>query len=206
MLRRKIVVPVLIATNLIVYALWSVLDLEFMVNNFTVSFSGLTQGRYWTLVSSEFSHNSTIHLAMNMFVLNSFGTLMELVLGRGRFLRFYFGAAVVASLCHCLVSNLYLAEPAVPAVGASGAIVGLLMLFALMFPREKILLFFVIPLPALIGALALVGMDIWGLVAQAGGGGLPIGHGAHLGGALSGLLYYLFAIRPKWRTRTSTEL
>jgi membrane associated rhomboid family serine protease len=70
-------------------------------------------------------------------------------------------------------------------------------LFALLYPREKLLLFGIIPLPAMFGALAFVGLDVWGVVAQAQGGGLPIGHGAHLGGALTGLLYYLFVLRPR---------
>jgi membrane associated rhomboid family serine protease len=71
------------------------------------------------------------------------------------------------------------------------------MLFALMFPRQIILLFYIIPLPAIFGALGFVALDLWGLSAQAHGGGLPIGHGAHLGGALTGaVFYFLFLRRP----------
>lgn len=70
-----------------------------------------------------------------------------------------------------------------------------------MFPREKILLFGIIPLPAIVGALAFIGLDIWGVVAQAGGGGLPIGHGAHLGGAITGIIYYLLYLRPRLKRR-----
>jgi hypothetical protein len=57
------------------------------------------------------------------------------------------------------------------------------------------LLFFVVPLPAIVGALAFIGLDVWGLIAQAEGGGLPIGHGAHLGGAFAGILYYVLFLR-----------
>ena len=46
----------------------------------------------------------------------------------------------------------------------------------------------------MVGAILFVGLDVWGVIAQAGGGGLPIGHGAHLGGALAGLIYY-FVLR-----------
>ena len=87
------------------------------------------------------------------------------------------------------------------ALGASGAIAGLVLVFSLIFPREKILLMGIIPVPALFGALAFVGLDLWGLTAQAHGGGLPIGHGAHLGGALTGMLYYVFFLRRRIRRR-----
>jgi membrane associated rhomboid family serine protease len=130
-----------------------------------------------------------------MLVLQSFGTIMAAVLGTRRFLAFYLVAGMVASFSHAFVSAFIVGNPDIPAVGASGAIAGLVLVFSLMFPREKILLFFIIPLPAMVGALAFIGLDIWGLIAQAEGGGLPIGHGAHLGGAFTGILYYFLFLR-----------
>jgi hypothetical protein len=65
----------------------------------------------------------------------------------------------------------------------------------LLFPRHKILLMGIVPVPALIGVLAFVGIDLWGLFAQTRGGGLPIGHGAHLGGALAGAIMWFFWLR-----------
>ncbi len=56
-----------------------------------------------------------------------------------------------------------------------------------------------IPVPALVGALLFVGLDVWGLVAQSAGGGLPIGHGAHLGGAACGALFYFTYLRQRVR-------
>jgi hypothetical protein len=50
-------------------------------------------------------------------------------------------------------------------------------------------------MPALGGVLLFVGFDIWGLIAQGQGGGLPIGHGAHLGGALAGALFWWLQMR-----------
>ena len=122
---------------------------------------------------------------------------MEQVLGRWRFINFYLAAGVISSLSHCLVSAFLLGKPDMLAVGASGSISGLVLLFSLMYPREKILLFGLIPMPAMFGALAFIGLDVWGVVAQAQGGGLPIGHGAHLGGAFTGIIYYLFILRPR---------
>lgn len=201
---RAILVPIIILINVGIYLLWmrdGAGPSGFMVDHFLVSWSGLLEGRYWTLLTSVFSHSMLLHIFINMFVLNSFGSLLEQVLGRGRFLIFYLLAGIVSSLSHSMVSAFILHQPEMPALGASGAIAGLVLVFSLIFPEEKILLFGFIPLPALWGALAFVGLDLWGLVAQARGGGLPIGHGAHLGGALTGFIYYIFYLRKRVRRR-----
>ena len=67
--------------------------------------------------------------------------------------------------------------------------------FSFLFPKEKLLLLGLIPMPAYVGAILFVGLDIWGLVAQTQGSSLPIGYGAHLGGAFFGVFYYFAFIR-----------
>lgn len=198
------VVPFIIFINVGIFVLWSAsgdseVDSQFMADNFLVSWNGLISGRYWTLISSAFSHNMFWHFLLNMFVLNSFGRVIERALGAKHFLKFYFSAAVISSLGHAVVSAFFLQQPDIPALGASGAISGIILLFSLIFPREKILIFGLIPMPAIWGALAFVGLDVWGLIAQAQGGGLPIGHGAHLGGAITGIIYYVWRIRGRGR-------
>lgn len=173
--------------------------LAFMVENFLVSTAHLVHGYLWTLVTAAFSHKDFLHLAINMFVLWSFGTVLEHLWGTRPFVVFYLTAGVVASICHCAVSSLLMGNGEIPALGASGAVSGLLMAYALHFPRHKILLFGIIPVPALAGVLGFVGIDLWGLLAQTQGGGLPIGHGAHLGGALAGALMYFFYFRDRYR-------
>jgi membrane associated rhomboid family serine protease len=190
------VVLVFLAINAGVFALWIWLgDSPFMVENFLVSWDALAAGRWWTVLTSEFSHLLAWHFFINMFVLWNFGPIVEFVIGSARFLVFYLAAAVVASLGHACVSAFVLGQPDIPALGASGAIAGVLLLFSLMFPRVPILLFFVIPMPAIVAALLFVGLDVAGLIWQFEGGGLPIGHGAHLGGAATGALYYFLAGR-----------
>lgn len=193
---------VLVLLNVAVFIAWHLSRNDevrylFMANNFLVSWSSITNGRVWTLITSVFSHNAFLHLFFNMYVLDSFGPIVESVLGRARFLKFYFIAGIISSFCHAAVSAFLLHEPSLPALGASGAISGMIFLFALIFPRQKILLFGFVPTPALWGAFLFVGLDIWGLIAQAEGGGLPIGHGAHLGGSLTGVLYYFLFLRRK---------
>lgn len=187
-----ILVPAMIIINVVVFGLWHFYSKDWMLLNFAVSYTSLIEGRYWTLLTSVFSHNSLLHLFINMFVLNSFGGLLEQLLGRGRFLAFYLFAGFIGSLSHCMVSHFVIGHSDLFAVGASGAIAGLILLFSLLFPKEKIYFFGVIPLPAIFGALAFIALDLWGLMAQTQGGGLPIGHGAHLGGAVAGIIFYFY--------------
>lgn len=190
------VVLVILAINTCVFVAWLVLGQSpFMVENFLVSWDALVAGRTWTLLTSEFSHLWFLHFFINMYVLTSFGPIVENTIGSGRFLSFYLVAAVVASLAHAVVSAFLMGRPELPALGASGAISGVILLFSFLYPRARILLFGIIPMPALFGALLFVGLDVIGLIAQSGGGGLPIGHGAHLGGAAMGALYYWLVIR-----------
>ena len=203
--RRSRLIQALIFLNVMVFLAWTVGgDESFMESNFLVSWAHLIDGRVWVLITSVFSHSMFLHLIINMMVLSNFGEILLRLLGPRFFLAFYFVAGILSSLTHALVSAFLLGQPDLPALGASGAISGLVMLFCLIFRREKIYLLGFIPMPALVGAAVFVGLDLWGLVAQAGGGGLPIGHGAHLGGAFTGAVTYLFIVRP--RMRDSREL
>lgn len=195
------IIRTIIFINVLVFLAWHTPGAEdFMAQNFLISWQGLSEGRYWTLITSVFSHNMFWHILINMYVLNSFGPIVMMSIGPREFLKFYFGAGIFSSFCHAAVSAFILGQPGLPALGASGAIAGLILLFALLYPREKLLLMAVIPMPAIWGAIAFVALDVWGLVAQAGGGGLPIGHGAHLGGAVAGLVYYGY-LRSKAKKR-----
>ncbi len=197
---RTPAVTVIIGINVLVFLAWQAASVmpaleEFMGMNFLVSTTHVMHGLVWTLLTAAFSHSEFWHLAINMFVLWSFGTVLERLWGTRKFVVFYVIAAVVASICHCFVSTVLIGNSDIPALGASGAVSGLLLAYALLFPRHKILLMGIIPVPALIGVLAFVGIDLWGLFAQTRGGGLPIGHGAHLGGALAGAVMYFFWLR-----------
>src|SRR5690606_1773990 len=130
-------------------------------------------------------------------VFYGFGSALEFTLGKRHFLSFYLLAGIVASLDHCFVCSILLHVPALPALGASGAVAGVIVLFSFLFPKEKLLLLGLIPMPAYFGAILIVALDIWGLVAQTKGSSIPIGYGAHLGGALFGVIYYLIFIRKR---------
>jgi membrane associated rhomboid family serine protease len=196
-----VVLAILIA-NSVVFGAWLALgDSPIMTNSFLVSWDALAAGRYWTLLGSAFSHMLFLHFFLNMYVLASFGSVVEQIIGSARFLAFYLVAAIVASFGHAAVSAFLLGQPGLPALGASGAVSGVIILFSLMIPRARILLLGIFPMPAIVGAVLFVGLDIAGLAAQTGGGGLPIGHGAHLSGAAVGALTYLLLARQLQRAR-----
>jgi rhomboid family protein len=200
------VVPVIIGINVVVFLAWQLSKAVphlrgIMVINFLTSPLHLEHGLYWTLLTSVFSHAELWHLAINMIVLYSFGAVLERLWGPRTFLGFYLAAGILASVSHCAVTQWLLSRGNVSALGASGAISGLLLAYALIFPRHKILVLGIIPVPAAAGVVAFVGLDVWGLIAQTRGGGLPIGHGAHLGGAAAGAVLYLLFIRPKLAAR-----
>ena len=94
---RFSVVPILLALNILVFLMWLLLgQSQFMLENFLISWSALEAGRWWTLLTSEFSHVWFAHILLNMLVLMSFGPIVEFTIGSGRFIRFYLLAAAIS--------------------------------------------------------------------------------------------------------------
>jgi membrane associated rhomboid family serine protease len=150
---------------------------------------------FWTIITSMFMHADFNHLIFNMLSLMFIGSFVERLLGKKRFLKFYFISGIIAGLLFVLVALITGTDMNVYAVGASGAIFGLGGLLAVLTPRLPVLVFFVIPMPmwaAMIGMLSI----LWVLSYATG---LPIGNIAHLGGLLTGVAYgfYLKARYPK---------
>ncbi|KPK04264.1 MAG: hypothetical protein AMJ64_14115 [Betaproteobacteria bacterium SG8_39] len=141
----------------------------------------------WQLVTYGFMHDTrTIaHLFFNMFALYMFGSDIERLFG-GRFYIQYFLASIVsAALCH-LVYTGWVGGPAVPMVGASGGVYGILLAYGMFFPNRKvILLIFPYPMPARVFVALFAVLELWfGVTGTASG----IAHFAHLGGMLGGFL------------------
>lgn len=140
--------------------------------------------RPWQLLTYAFLHGGLTHLAFNMFGLWMFGSELERVWGPRRMLHFYLVSVLVAAVAQLLVTAWLGAQA--PTVGASGGLFGLLIGFAMVFPRRKITpLIPPIPMPApvfvaLYGAIELT----LGVTGSASG----VAHFAHLGGLLGGWL------------------
>jgi len=183
----------------------------------------------WQPLTHMFMHGGIMHILFNMYALWAFGSPLEQMWGRNKFLFFYFSAGIGAALIHTLV-NYYQVESAseilfnagmsqtditnlfttgqynsgilnavsietiqsaydsfnTPAVGASGAIYGILVAFGMMFPNaELMLIFFPVPIKAkYFIPLLLLGDLFFGI----SGAGTGVAHFAHLGGALFGFI------------------
>lgn len=132
----------------------------------------------WQLLSSGFLHANLMHLATNMFGLWMFGREVERVLGTARFAQLYFASLLSAALTQLAVVG-FLGEPT-PTVGASGAVFGILMAFAMLFPRRVIILLIPpIPLPARVFVLLYAAFELF---AGVNGTFAGVAHFAHLGG------------------------
>lgn len=153
-------------------------------------------GQIWRFVTYAFCHDrgGVWHILINMWVLWLFGPTLERMYGSREFLWFYLAAAVVSGIAFVLLALLF---PSGPAIGASGAVIATLMLFAWHYPRHTILIFFVIPVEVrwLVAAYAI--FDLVPVLRQLGGDetGDGIAHSAHLGGLAFGLLYGKYGLR-----------
>ena len=143
---------------------------------------------YWHFLSYGFAHDpKTIwHIAGNMIALFCLGYEIERRLGSNEFLRFYLISIVFAGLCWVL-SNLT-QDISVTCLGASGGVVAVIVLFAIMYPQRILYLYGVLPIPAWAIGVLVIAPDLWG--AFGGGGREGIAITAHLGGAAFAIMYY----------------
>ncbi len=154
--------------------------------------SGVAPGlRLWQPFTYIFLHGGIGHLLINMLWLWMFGRELELVWGKRRFLNYFFLCGVGAGLIEVIVKTipvLFGKPPSdIPTIGASGAIFGILIANAILFPDRRIWLF---PLPVNIPMRPYVAaMGAIEFFFTLGSGGDGIGHLCHLGGMLVGYLY-----------------
>lgn len=173
----------------------------------------------YQIATHMFSHSPQLifHIVFNMFALWMFGRILENVWGAKRFLLFYLVCGVGAAALHLLIQHLrydpelvnqftkayYEGDNArinslipklgfmAPAVGASGAIMGIMAAFAYLFPNTQLYIMpFPFPVKAKWAVLGFAGIDLFGGVAEISGDN--IAHFAHLGGALTGFLLVLY--------------
>lgn len=153
--------------------------------------AGLDPANFWPIITNTFMHGGFLHLIFNMWTLWLFGVAVEGRMARWRYLVFYLLCGTLGSLGH-LAFNL---DSTVPALGASGAIAGLLGGYARLFPGAKVTLIqpiFFLPIifsvPAVAYTAVWFGLQLWQGTASVGtavGGG--IAWFAHIGGFLGGL-------------------
>lgn len=150
----------------------------------------------WQLITYQFVHADFWHLFFNMvFGLWMFGKEVESVWGSNKFLFYYLFCGIVAGLAQLFLSPI-LESVTGPTIGASGAIYGVLVAFAVMFPNQYIFLYFLIPIKVKYFVALLIIIGILSI-----GGPTNVANLAHLGGALAGYLYILCERRFSYGTR-----
>jgi len=223
----------LIIINVILFAATYLMPNLNLQSFFALYFPKNPQFGFWQILTHMFMHGGFMHILFNMYALWAFGTPLEQMWGRNKFLFFYFsaglGAAAIYTLAnyyqyhsvyedltnigvsasdiHNLVANgqydsrileqipkeelskIYNAYNS-SAVGASGAIYGVLVAFGFAFPNAKLaLIFFPVPIAAkYFIPLIILGDLFFGLTGYSIGSGPNVAHWAHIGGALIGFL------------------
>ena len=202
----------LIIINVIVFVA-SLLNQNFMIGNFALFYPTSPFFHWWQVVTHMFMHGGFWHIFFNMYTLFIFGIVLERIIGSKKFLLFYFVCGLGAVALHLGVEYLQMqsyiqgaalgnaaaiqnitAIKMTPTVGASGAIYGVLMGYAMLFPESRMTLLFP---PVTLSAKWMVGIFAAIELFTGMTGVTPgIAHFAHLGGMLFAWLLILW-----WRKR-----
>jgi membrane associated rhomboid family serine protease len=181
------------AVKYLLYVNAGVFLLEFLWGAELIHIFGLTpvlvkKGMVWQIFTYMFLHGGFFHILFNMFALWMFGCEIERAWGTKEFVKYYFITGVGAGILTFLLSF----NSTIPTIGASGAIFGILVAFAMMFPDRPIYLYFLFPIKAkyLVAFFAVI--ELFASFRHTSDG---IGHFAHLGGMLIGYIY----IKSDWR-------
>ena len=192
----------IILLNIVLFFVFSMLILFDVVSVGFIAIkpSNILAGRYvWTFLTSMFMHVGFFHLFANMLSLFFIGGLVEKLLGKKRYLWFYLIAGLFAGLFFVGISYFLKTDLNTFAVGASGALFGLVGLLMLLTPNLPVYIMF-IPIPIKMKYAApgiLVGLWLISIT-----GNVPIGNTAHLGGLISGLVYGIY-LRKKFPQKTN---
>ncbi len=196
MQRNAPVTKNLIVINLIVFVA-TMLNEPFMMSRFALFYPALPYFHWWQPVTHMFMHGGFWHIFFNMYTLYMFGSVVEEIIGSRKFLIYYFVCGLGAAGLHLGVEALqvtFFAASLPPVVGASGAIYGTLIAFAMLFPESRLtLLFPPVTMKARTMVIVFAAIELFTGVTGFMDG---IAHFAHLGGMLFGWLLIRF-----WRAQ-----
>lgn len=187
---------------------FQLISLKDAVQNYGMTPLLLLNGeRLYSVFTSMFLHGSIIHLAGNMLFLHIFGDNIEYTFGHRRYFAFYLLSGVVASLAHILTINT-VEGWLVPAVGASGAISGVMGAYLLLYPKARILTLVLVYWIYIVRIPAVFFLGVW-FIFQLFEGTLTLGMGmpsgvaywAHIGGFVVGM-----ALTPLLRRKRNTPI
>jgi membrane associated rhomboid family serine protease len=163
--------------------------------------------RFWQPLTYMFLHGGFFHIFFNMLTLWMFGTDLERQWGTREFLKFYFVTGIGAGV----ITFLLTMNSIIPTIGASGAVFGVLVAYAVLYPNRLVYVWFLFPVKVKYLVMVMIGLGVLAAWNQSEPG---IAHFTHLGGALIGYLYlkqdwrFAFLLRPlkKWRFNRRTQV
>ncbi|NVM02680.1 MAG: rhomboid family intramembrane serine protease [Candidatus Helarchaeota archaeon] len=208
--KKPIITISIVIINIIVFIRVNVManwilgepDIHFINLGFTASefFNGR---KLHTIITSMFLHGDIFHIGFNMFYFFLFSLDIEgglgrdsFVLGRISFLIMYFFSGIVANLIYGLIASVFM-NPGIPAIGASGAIFGVMGAYALLFPENQALVYvgrFFWRTRAWVAIIFYFVLQvIYGIIAAGSG----VAYWAHVGGFLGGIGYILLVYKSR---------
>jgi len=191
----------IILVNVILFAVFGfLLGFEkITLDSIAIKPSNILAGKYlWTFFTSMFMHAGFFHLFANMFSMIFIGNLVQKIIGQKRFFYFYMIAGLFAGLLFVLSGLIFSSDMNTYAVGASGALFGLVGFLMIITPNLPVYIMF-IPIPIKMKYAAPGILVVLWLVSIAGN--VPIGNTAHLGGLIAGLIYG-FYLKNKYKNKT----
>jgi len=157
--------------------------------------SGILQhGRIWQLLTATFLHDprGPMHLLINMLFLWMVGREMESMYGSRDFVAMYLSAAIFSTFCWALTDAIVHGVGDNPMIGASGAVMAVVVLYTLYYPRREVLLFFILPVEMWLLLVIYLFFDAWNLLH---GARTQVAVAAHLSGAAYGYFFKTFDLR-----------
>jgi len=141
-------------------------------------------GAYWQFITYIFLHGSFMHIFLNMFVLIMFGPIVERKLGTYPYLALFFLSGLGSAFLHIAITQ----DSFTILLGASGAIFGILTAYGFLYPKNWIIMFPGIPIPAVLAVFLFAGIELFYGVSGLEAGVANFGH---LGGILTGIIFML---------------
>ncbi|WP_408039798.1 rhomboid family intramembrane serine protease [Tenacibaculum amylolyticum] len=178
------IILVLIVSNVLV-SYKGFQDILFF-NRYKFQIGKILEGEKLRMITSGFLHGSWLHLGLNMYALYLFGSIVVNHFSTTNFLLIYFGS-MLAGASYALYRNKN--DHYYSAVGASGAVIGIVFSAIMLYPDMELILFPIpIPLPGYVFGIGYLLYSIYGMKEQLGN----VGHSAHLGGAMGGYVLTIF--------------
>src|SRR4051812_21819982 len=163
------------------------IDDHFSANSFDI----FRKFYLWEPLTATFLHANPWHILMNMLFLWMVGREMESFYGTRDFVALYVAAAIVSTLTWAVVDSYKPVGGQIPMIGASGAVIAVVVLYTLYYPRREVLLF-IFPVEMWLLLVIFLGMDLLNFLGDDQG---PVAYASHLGGAAFGYLFKVGDLR-----------